>query len=1153
MDTATLEERYRSLRRSFIDLLPERLEEVKRGLDSLQVETTPLPLYQKLFVTVHGLVGTSATFGFPALSAASLALASQFKKLVKGRKSLDEGTLQTLKKSFKEIERIVAEGADPASGFPGTDQGRFSLDGEGEGVFLVSKDETLIEELTQRSRQSGHTVHLFESVQALQEGLNTVVPVGVVIDLDGEDPPSNNTVVPLRINRQFARMSTPVPVMVIAGRRDLQARLWAVRLGNTHFFSRPVNVYNLVRELTQWEEAKAEQPYRVMVLDDDPLLARLYGETLESAGMVVSTLTDPFRIMDALSRFKPELLILDLHMHGCNGIEIASVIRQHPVHNALPVLFLSGAQNLGRRLSDRNLAHEDYLIKPVHPLAMIRSVINRIERLRSRSKSRDHLRSVLRELENLQFAMNRHAIVSVADVNGLITYVNDKFCDISGFSRKELIGKNHRIVRSGYHDQSFFEGLWGTIGEGRVWHGEIRNRRKDGAPYWVAATIIPFLDDTGKPYEYVSIRTDITAQKNAEERTRSMALFAEMNPAPVLRIGPDGSVVEANAAAHAVIGADSIRNKPLKELMPGIWHVDFETCISHDENVTFIAKIGERYFQFNVQGVSDLRVAHVYGNDVTEQKKIEETLRERDERIRAIVDSAVEGIIVADEEGMIELFNPGAEKIFGYERESMLGRNINLLMPPPHNDEHHTYISSFIDTGSPEIMGGGREVEGVRQNGKRVPISLSLSAFRLRSGRRFTAVVRDITERKRYERELKLAKETAEKASRAKSEFLSGMSHELRTPMNAILGFSQLLESDPDEPLSEAQLDSVQEIRSAGDHLLELINEILDLAKIEAGRLHLNVEDVALGEVLDESLNLMEGMARTRGIQIEMANRLTNCNACLVEADRVRLKQVVLNLLSNAIKYNRENGSVRMACTAVGDGFIRLDISDTGHGIASERINEVFEPFHRLEAEGGSVEGTGIGLVITRQLIEHMGGKIGLESVEGEGSTFWVTLKLIELFENEEEESSPESGRVDEPVGVEEEEKAEVLYIEDNPANVKLVERLLKRRSGVTLSVAADPHVGLDMAFATPPDLILLDLNLPGLNGYQVLERLREQPETRTLPVIAVSANAMPRDVERGLKAGFADYVTKPIDVERFFEALDRALDPEMTPQHDND
>ena len=389
------------------------------------------------------------------------------------------------------------------------------------------------------------------------------------------------------------------------------------------------------------------------------------------------------------------------------------------------------------------------------------------------------------------------------------------------------------------------------------------------------------------------------------------------------------------------------------------------------------------------------------------------------------------------------------------------------------------------------------------------------------------------------ESELVRAKEAAEQAERAKSTFLANMSHELRTPLNAVIGFAQLLSTDPQEPITGTQRDYVENILKGGWHLLDLINDLLDLSFVENGRLQLNLKGVEVSPVINECIDLISAQIASRAIQIECD--INGCDEWVVWADHVRLRQALLNLLSNAVKFNREGGKLIITCAPLPDGTIRLLVRDSGQGISTEHIEQLFEPFNRLDATKNAVPGVGAGLVLTKRLLEMMGGAIGVESEVGYGSTFWMDLRP---FSNSRPlNAGEEVAASDVPSEIPFRRREVILYVEDSPVNIKVVRHALKQyRPDAVILTAPTAKTGLELARAYQPDAILLDIRLPDMSGYEVLAALRRYDQTRDTPILGISSDATPDDVEKGLQAGFQNYLTKPLMLEEFHNAIDHVL-----------
>lgn len=517
----------------------------------------------------------------------------------------------------------------------------------------------------------------------------------------------------------------------------------------------------------------------------------------------------------------------------------------------------------------------------------------------------------------------------------------------------------------------------------------------------------------------------------------------------------------------------------------------------------------------------------------------------------AILTSANFSIIATDEKGIIQLFNTGAERMLGYPAAEV----VNKISPSDIHDPQEVTararalsleLGTLITPGFQALaFKASRGIEDqyeltyICKDGSRFPAIVSITALRDNDHAiiGYLLIGTDNSARKTTESKLNDAMAAADSANRAKTDFLSSMSHELRTPLNAILGFAQLMESGSPPP-TVTQKRNLDQILKAGWYLLELINEILDLALIESGKVTLSREPVSLHELMLECRAMIEPQAHKRSITMKFPQFET---PLFLNADRTRLKQVLINLLFNAIKYNKQGGTVTVDCKPNVDDKVRISIKDTGAGLAPEQLAQLFQPFNRLGRQAGAEEGTGIGLVVTKRLVELMGGNIGVSSVAGTGSTFWVELLHAEaprlVFR---EADSAVSAQTPIPHGT---PRRTVLYVEDNPANLELVEQLISRRPDLHLLSAADGNLGVEFARAYLPEVILMDINLPGISGIEAMEILRADPATTHIPIIALSANAVTRDIEKALEAGFFNYLTKPIKVNEFMEALHLALE----------
>jgi len=711
---------------------------------------------------------------------------------------------------------------------------------------------------------------------------------------------------------------------------------------------------------------------------------------------------------------------------------------------------------------------------------------------------------------------------------------------------------------------------------------ELTYIRKDGSRFPAVVSVTALREAQGGIIGYLLIGTDNTARKQAEEAlVKAGALqSAIFNSANFSSIATDakGVIQIFNVGAERMLGytAAEVMNKITPAdisdpqeviaraealslelgtpITPGFEALVFKASRGIEDiyELTYIRKDGSRFPA--VVSVTALRDAHggiigylLIGTDNTARKQVEaeqmlldQRLRDQQFYTRSLIESNIDALMTTDLRGIITDVNQQMEALTGCTRDELIGAPFKNYFTDPERAE------AGIKQVLRESKVTNYELTARARDGKETVVSYNATTLhdRDRKLRGVFAAARDVTERKRFEltlQENNVALESAiaaaDKANLAKSNFLSSMSHELRTPLNAILGFGQLMESDVPAPTA-AQKASIDQILQAGWYLLELINEILDLALIESGKFSISREPVSLDEVMLECQSMIEPQAGKRGISMRFPEF---DEPCFINADRTRVKQVVINLLSNAIKYNRADGSVIVDCIAGSAQNIRINIRDTGLGLSPEKLGQLFQPFNRLGQESSAEEGTGIGLVVTKRLVELMGGTLGVESTVGTGSVFWVELDSAVMPSLADGVFVP-AALPSKPIETSAPTHT-LLYVEDNPANLQLVAQLIARRPDMRLLTAIDGPSGIDLAHAALPDVILMDINLPGMSGIEAMQLLRQHPATAHIPVVALSANAIPYDIERGLEAGFFRYLTKPIKVNEFMVALDVALE----------
>jgi len=926
----------------------------------------------------------------------------------------------------------------------------------------------------------------------------------------------------------------------------------------------------------------------LLVSHDDALTACLRNILIASNIQTDSIATPSETLLKQLVEGGYDLLLIDYYLDGMYGHELTKIIQQDNLLAHIPIVYL------GHQIDMECGTHADFLksdcrvIDCYDDTIISKTVINTIAQSSGNRRIGRFMAETVRDNENYHRAIDAHSIVSIADPSGRITEVNQKFCEVSGYSRDELIGKNHSIVNSGTHPKKLFIDMWQTIASGKIWHGEICNRKKNGELYWVESTIIPFLDDHGKPYQYVSVRTEITRLKQIETKLRTSENRL-MRSQSFANIGTwdwnivDGSLYWSPRIPPLFGYAEGELDTTYENFLNAVHPDDRQSVmdavndcvyknkdykIEHrsiwpDGTVRWMLERGDvvRDTQGNplhmlgvVMDITDLKVTE---QENIHQRRLLDILRiglswyieEHD--ISHVANFMLENLLLLTESkfGIIggihfdEANNPylkshsvsniawDKDSLEFYQThyknglefhnlDNLIGAVIKTGKPVISNDPAHDTRRGGLPPGHPPL----NSYLGVPVYHGEKLVAMFCLANRIGGYderiieflRPFNVTYSAIMQSARLEKvqhdtlaELQRSRKEAIDASLAKSQFLSSMSHELRTPLNAILGFGQLLEMNLEKNLSITQQDNIKEILKAGSHLLELINQVLDLAKIESGKIELSIEPVTVVPILVDCVETIAPLAEKNNISIHWC-----FNNSTIKPDQINEHE---------------------------PGMLRISVKDTGKGISREKQARLFKAFDRLGEEGGDIEGTGIGLVITQNIAERMQGRIGFVSTEDVGSEFW-----LDLPGSRESEISANILAASHDMIRTHEQRAlptkKIIYVEDNPANLRLVESILHAIEGIELITAQESYLGHELIKLHTPDLIMLDINMPGMNGFELLEMLKQSPATRNIPVIAISANAMQTDVEKGLKAGFIEYITKPIVVSNLLETINACL-----------
>lgn len=893
---ATLK-RMDELQIAFIAKLGEKIKELSRLIsqldDDLSVDSKlNRELLDKIHFLAHNLAGSAGTFKHIKVYNKAKAIESLVYELLEKPDNDTHNWYKFLQEFISSLRADVQISGRPSivenfnlsiNSEKSAEQLRCAGQHTIPNIIVVDDDELLLGLIKEQAKHFEYKVIPLLSTENLEEAIDKYQPAALLMDVVFPDAKHSGIEI---INQLKQHNKIHCPVIFMSNRCDVEVRLDALRAGSDAFIVKPIEILELIRILDRLTQKLSKQESKILIVDDDIVSSEFYKLALEKENFVCESISDAMEVFNKALSFNPDAILLDINMPGCNGFEIAKVIRQDDNFTHIPILFLTSKNTFESEIEAMKSGGDDFLDKSSDFVSLIEIIKGHVQRYKELNSVLERLKKDEVRFRSVTNSTN-DAIITI-DAKKRIVFWNEGAESILGYHSLETIGQSLDIIIP----------------------PELRKAKN--------FCFQQLINNTSNKSQRCSVET--------------LAL-----------------------------------KKDKKQVNVEVTYTEWQS--GNDNFYTLIMR------------------------DISERKAIEHDLHHKEASLNAIVTSSGEGIVTIDSKGIIETANPKAAQIFGYEVSELEGQNVSILIPDREKKQHDEYVK-HSDIHAPRVINQARDLQGQRKDGSLFALELNVSPMVVNGERKFVGILHDVSDRKLFVDQLLAAKEGAEAANKAKTQFLSNMSHELRTPLNAILGFTQILQTDIEEPPTTDQLDSLDHIYNAGMHLLALITEVLDLSKIESGYLELNIEKIDFPDFVYKTLVQLKPLAIEANIKLN--NLINKDDKVIVEGDRVKLKQIINNLLSNAIKYNRPEGSVSVSLEMVGDNKICLSIADTGLGISAMSMRDLFKPFNRLGQEAGKIEGTGIGLTITKKLIEMMHGKIWVSSEEGVGTTFFVQFYCVD-------------------------------------------------------------------------------------------------------------------------------------------------------------